>query len=318
MLSKSKNWVIAGTLSWLVCGPQVLWAKEPCSDEEIQSPQLSRLVEADLALLQGQSDEGALPEWSKIEKLRNFYKEHAEREAPCAIIEGEEIAVRLFIARSSLDEEPSQTAGHFEAEKAFQFYGASRVKVERADKDVTRRYAFPIAGPVRIADVAETGQLDTMLEDLAQLQLVTVPRLQLHNIVDVSSQEEARDCFLVSNLTVVPSRVFDDPIPEEASEPSVHLTLNSRRRALEHVVREVRWLQRIDTEVPGCHFGEESGYWDRQIRSLNLTVGELVPDLDLVAQSIRFWSEVEQRIERLRREDEEWAKRIMEGEQASP
>ena len=266
MLSKSKNWVIAGTLSWLVCGPQVLWAKEPCSDEEIQSPQLSRLVEADLALLQGQSDEGALPEWSKIEKLRNFYKEHAER----------------------------------------------------ADKDVTRRYAFPIAGPVRIADVAETGQLDTMLEDLAQLQLVTVPRLQLHNIVDVSSQEEARDCFLVSNLTVVPSRVFDDPIPEEASEPSVHLTLNSRRRALEHVVREVRWLQRIDTEVPGCHFGEESGYWDRQIRSLNLTVGELVPDLDLVAQSIRFWSEVEQRIERLRREDEEWAKRIMEGEQASP
>ncbi|MDA2925432.1 hypothetical protein MYX65_12440, partial [Acidobacteria bacterium AH-259-L09] len=310
------SWVIAATFSLLLCGPRMLWAKEPCSDEEIQSPQPPQMIEADLALVRGGPDQGALPEWSKIEKLRNFYKRHAANQAPCSIIEGEEIAVRLFVARPSLEEEGAdQMAGRFAAEKAFQFYGASRVKVERVDKEVTREYAFPIAGPAKIADVAEAGQLDVMLEDLAQLQLVTVPRFRHHKVVGASSENQTEDCFLVSNVTVVPSRVFDEPLPSETSEsPQVQLTLNARRHALEHVVREARWLQRLDTEEPGCRASEVEGYLSRQIRSLNLTVRELVPDIDFVAQSIGFWQEVEQRIEQLRAEDEGWKKEITKGE----
>ena len=311
---------MAAIFSLLVCSSPMLWAKEPCSDEEIQSPQPPQMIEADLALIRSGPEQEALPEWSKIEKLRNFYRRYAANQAPCAIIEGEEIGFQLFIARPSLEEEEfDPTEGGFAAEKAFQFYGASRVKVERVDKDVTREYAFPMAGPAKITDVAETGQLDIMLEDLAQLQLVTVPRFRYHKVVGASSENQAEDCFLVSNVTLVPSRVFDEPLPIETSESlQVHLTLSAHRRALEHVGREARWLKRLDTEEPGCRASEAEGYWDRQIRSLNLTVRELVPDIDFVAQSIRFWKEVEQRIEQLRAEDEGWTKEITEGEQAYP
>ena len=311
MLKKQKNWIIAATFSLLVFGPGMLWAKEPCSNEELQSPQSPQMIEVDLELVRGGPSQGALPEWSKIEKLRSIYKRYAANQAPCSIIEGEEIAVQLFVARPSLDKEGSdQIAGGFAAEKAFQFYGASRVKSERADKEVTREYAFPIAGPATITDVAETGQLNLVLEDLAQLQLVMVPRLR-H--MEASWDNEGEDCFLVSRITLVPSRVFDEPLSLETYDASqVHLTLNGRRRALEHVVREVRWLERLGTEEPGCRANEAEGYWGRQIGSLNLTIHELVPDLDFVAQSIRFWMEVEQRIEQLRAAGEGWEKEITE------
>ena len=57
-------------------------------------------------------------------------------------------------------------------------------------------------------------------------------------------------------------------------------------------------------------WAEGEGYLTRQIRSLNLTVRELAPDLDFIAQSIRFWNDVEQRIQQLRSEDEGWQKEI--------
>ena len=224
----------------------------------------------------------------------------------------------MFVVRLPLEqEEPLPITGNFEFEKAFQFYGSSRLKVERVDKDVTRQYAFPIEGPAKIGDVVEAGQVEIMLEDLAQLQLVTVPRLQLHQASGTSLENPDQDCFVVSNVTVVPSRVFDEPVSIETGESSeVHLTLNARRRALENVVWETRWMQRTHSEETGCSAGEVEGYWYRQIRSLNLTVRELVPNIDFVAQSIRFWKDVEERIEQLRFEDEGWRKEITEGEQA--
>ena len=45
-----------------------------------------------------------------------------------------------------------------------------------------------------------------------------------------------------------------------------------------------------------------------------LTVRELAPDIDYVAQSIGFWRDVEQRIQQLRAEDEGWQKEIAAGE----
>ncbi len=206
MLKKQKNWIIAATFSLLVFGPGMLWAKEPCSNEELQSPQSPQMIEVDLELVRGGPSQGALPEWSKIEKLRSIYKRYAANQAPCSIIEGEEIAVQLFVARPSLDKEGSdQIAGGFAAEKALQFYGASRVKSERADKEVTREYAFPIAGPATIADVSETGQLNLVLEDLAQLQLVMVPRFRY---LEASWDNDGEDFFLVSSVNLLPIRVF--------------------------------------------------------------------------------------------------------------
>ncbi len=290
-----------------------LWCQEPCSDSDITVPQGPQMVEADLSLLKGGPGESSLPEWSKIEKLRSFFRRYASAQASCLLIEAEEIDLELFVARPSITDPASDpTSGNLNSEKRLQFFGSSRVKVERADKQVTRTYAFPLTGPAKISDVAETQQLEILLEDLAQVQLVSVPRLQR---ISAASSTGTEDCYFISSLSVVPSRVFDDRMPVLSdSEPSVALSLDARRRALEHVGQEVRWLQRVDTELPGCQVGEGEGYWARQIRSLNLTVRELAPDIDYVARSIHFWRDVEQRIQQLRIEDEGWQKEIAGGE----
>lgn len=286
--------------------------KDPCTSQQINTPKSPQMVEVDLELIHRGSGEGPLPEWSKVEKLRSFYRSYAAKQATCSIIEGEERAVRLFIARTCLDKEDSGgVPGRLEPETAFQFYGVSRVKVERADKDITREYAFPVAGPAKIAEIAEAGQLNVILEDLAQLQLVTVPRLRRPKI---APENGAEDCFVVSHVTAVPSRVFDEPPVANSSEPSqIHLTLNARRRALEKVAQETKWLERIETEAPGCRVAEAPGFSGRQILSLSLTVRELIPDIDFVTEAVRFWREIEERIEQLRAQDEAWKTEIMEG-----
>ena len=290
-----------------------LWPQEPCSDSDITVPQGPQMVEADLSLLKGAPGESSLPEWSKIEKLRSFFRRYASAQAPCLLIEAEEIDLELFVARASITDPASDpTSGNLDSEKGLQFFGSSRVKVERADKQVTRTYAFPLTGPAKISDVAETHQLEILLEDLAQVQLVSVPRLRR---ISTASSTGTEDCYFISSVSVVPSRVFDDREPVlPDSETGVALSLDARRRALEHVGQEVRWLQRVDTELPGCQVSEGEGYWARQIRSLNLTVRELAPDIDYVARSIHFWRDVEQRIQRLRAEDEGWQKKIAGGE----
>ena len=286
-----------------------LWSQEACDDSDITVPLGPQMVEADLSLLRGGTGEGSLPEWSKIEKLRSFFKRYTSAGAECLLIEANEVDLQLFIARSSITDPASDPAsGNLDSEKELQFFGSSRVKVERADKQVTRTYAFPLSGPAKISEVAETDQLEILLEDLAQVQLVSVPRLQR---IPTASSTGTEDCYLISSVSVVPSRVFDDRLPAlPDSKTGVALSLDARRRALEHVGQEVRWMQRVDTELPGCRSSEGEGYWARQIRSLNLTVRELAPDMDYVAQSIRFWREVEQRIQQLRAEDEGWQKEI--------
>lgn len=282
-------------------------AQENCRDQDIQRPAPPAMIETNLQLLRGDAGQRPLPEWSKIEKLRNLYRSHAEEQTPCTIARGEDIAVGLFVSRDSVGAD-ADDASRFLAKRALQFYGLSRLKVERADQDVTREYAFPITGPAPIAEVVAEDRLETLIEDLAQLQLVSVPRL-LHRQGEVNGEPE--DCFLVSHVTVVPSRVFDEPEPTDGSDPTeIRLTLSARRTALETVVRQTNWLQRMEKEEPGCRAGETPGLLARQVTSLNLTIGELVPDLDFVAQSLRFWREVERRIEKIRAEEESWKKEI--------
>ncbi len=269
------------------------------------------MIEADLGLLLAHDGQKALPEWSKVEKLRDFYRTYAEAQAPCAIAAGEEFAVRLFVSREWFEIQDSERrAGRLAPDTPFQFYGASRLRVERSDKEVTRQYAFPIHGAARIAEVVREEDLDVLLEDLAQLKIVTVPRFRLQEALSGSSQDSSGDCFLVSNATVVPSRVFDEKAAEDQASSLLHLTLRGRKLALENVAGQTQWLQRIDSEVPGCQSDENTGYWDRQVTSLNLTVQELIPDMDFVAQSIRFWRAVEQRIQELREEEESWKKEL--------
>ena len=268
------------------------------------------MVEADLALLRESNGKEALPEWSKIEKLRSFYKRYATQNAPCAIIEGAGIEVRMFVAHDSIESDAFQiTSGLFEAEKFFQFFGVSRLKVERSDRNVARRYALPIQGPAKVADVVaiiEESELATFEEDLAQLQMITVPRIYPHP----EAEADQTDCFQVSSVTVIPSRVFDEQQSLNRSDGKVKLSLEGRRRALEHVWREVDWLERIETEEAACGTQDRPGFRGRQITSLNLTVKELVPDLDFVAESIRFWNEMEARIEQLRQTEESWMKEL--------
>lgn len=309
---KSSRWPAAKWAArWMAAAVAVslagatLAGKNPCGDKDIARPEAPAMIETDLGLLLGVQGQPPLPEWSKIEKLRGFFRRMAESEAPCAILEGEDLAVRLFVARDSLEAAAGREgAGRFSPGKAFQFYGSSRLKVERSDQNVTRVYAFPLKGAATIAD-ASGEKLEVLLEDLAQIQMVTVPRLSL----DTSGGDEG--CLLVSQVTAVPSRVFDEPRPREPFDPAQpKLTLDARRRGLEYVAREVRWLQRVEKEPPGCRASEREGYLGRQITSLNLTVGELVPDLDFVAESLRFWKEVERRIEKIRAEDEAWKKEL--------
>ncbi len=287
--------------------PLLVGAKEPCGPQDIHRPAPPEMIEADLRLLQGDAAAAPLPEWSKIEKLRSFYKTHAEGKAPCSIVEGEDLGVRLFLDRASLRQTgDAESAGRFGRDKAFQFYGSSRVKVERSDKSVTREYAFPLNGTATLSDVAP-HDLQVLLEDLGQIQLVAVPRLRADKSTDGSGQA----CFLLSEITAVPSRVFDEPSFEPPTDPAhPALTLSARRRGLELVAREVQWLERVESEEPGCHTIDTDGYLGRQITSLNLTVKELAPDLDFVAQSLRFWREVEQRVATLRAEEESWKKEI--------
>ena len=188
-----------------------LRSEEPCSDSDITVPQGPQMVEADLSLLKGEIGQGSLPEWSKVEKLRSFFRRYASAQASCLLIETEEIDLQLFVARSSItDPAFDPTSGNLDSEKGLQFFGSSRVKVERADKQVTRTYAFPLSGPAKISEVAETHQLEILLEDLAQVQLVSVPRLQR---ISTASSTGTEDCYLISSVSVVPSRVFDDRLP---------------------------------------------------------------------------------------------------------
>ena len=290
-----------------------LWGQEPCADSDITVPQGPQMVEADLSLLRGAPGQSSLPEWSKIEKLRSFFRRFTSAQASCLLIGAEETDLELFVARTSVTDPASDpTSGNLDAEKGLQFFGSSRVKVERADKQVTRTYAFPLGGPAKISDVAESHQLEILLEDLAQVQLVSVPRLRR---ISTASSAGTEDCYFISSVSVVPSRVFDDRVPVlPDSETGVALSLDARRRALEHVGQQVRWLQRVDTELPGCQVSEGEGYWARQIRSLNLTVRELAPDIDYVTRSVHFWRDVEQRIQQLRAEDEGWQQDIAAGE----
>ncbi len=298
---------LSATFLGLAASHLLLLAKDPCGSQDIHRPGPPQMIEADLRLLHGDASVPPLPEWSKIEKLRSFYKTLAESKAPCAIVEGEDLGVRLFLDRASLQPEAGgEGAGRFGRDKAMQFYGSSRVKVERADQSVTREYAFPLNGSATLSDVAP-NDLQVLLEDLSQIQLVAVPRLKAGKAADGTDQA----CFLLSEITAVPSRVFDEPSFEPPSDPArPSLTLAARRRGLELVAREVQWLERVESEEPGCHTVDSDGYLGRQITSLNLTVKELAPDLDFVAQSLRFWREVEQRVAALRAEEESWKKEI--------
>lgn len=278
--------------------PVLAAAKRTCGEKDIQVPRPPQMIEVDLALVRGNPEEGALPEWSRVEKLRHFYCTHAAQQAPCMIVEGKEIALQLFVSRSSIEaEEGARTPDLFTAEKAFQFYGASRLKVERADKEVTRVYAFPVSGPAKVGEVADEERLPVLLEDLAQLQMVRVPRFQRRTAAGAQSGSPSAECYLISNVTLVPSRVFDQSPPPVSDPAHIQLSLNGRRWALENVAREARWLQRIDTEGPGCRTREGSGYSAGQVHSLNLTVRELIPSVDFMT-------------EELRAEDEGWKKAI--------
>lgn len=297
-------------LFFCTCSAPLLALQQPCEDRQIVTPKLPTMVEADLALLRETDSQAALPEWSKIEKLRSFYKRYADQNAPCVIIQGAGIEVRLFVAHDSIEEEAFlTTSGLFESEKFFQFFGVSRLKVERSDRNVARRYALPIQGAARVADVVaiiERSEMETFEEDLAQLQMITVPRIHPHPNVAA----DQTDCFQVSSVTVIPSRVFDEAQSLDRSGGAVSLSLEGRRRALEHVWREVNWLERIETEEAACGTEDQPGFRGRQITSLNLTVKELVPDLDFVAESIRFWNELEGRINGLREAEEDWMKEL--------
>ncbi len=294
--------LLAAGLGWLPAQ-----ARRTCREGDLTRPGLPAQVAVDLELVRGSGEQEALPEWSKIEKLHGLYEQHAEQEGPCLPVKGGEIAVQLFIARSSLDQTPrGPFAGFFRGADALQFYGISRVKVERADQQVTREFAYPAQGPAAVSDVVgEDEEQVVLMEDLAQLRMVQVPRIKQREAL---GGEDREDCFLISGVTLVPSRAFDPPAA--STSPSPPLTLNGRRLVLEQVSRDVQWLERLETEVPGCSTLAGDGYRGRQITSLNLTVRELVPELDFVTQAIRFWREVEQRVQQLRDEEQSWLEEL--------
>lgn len=290
-----------------------LQAQQPCRDIDIRTPGTAPdMIESSLSLVKGEEGQAPLAEWSKVEKLRDFYKAYARKKATCLLMDSGEVGFQLFVSRESLAGQGfDRSSGLIDPESSFQFYGASRLKVERADRAVTRVYAFPVAGPARISEVAKDHQLEVLLEDLAQLQLVTIPRLRREKVTAAISDEEGDTCFLFSQVTLVPSRVFDQDAPGNAvrlAQPV--LSLEASRRALEHIGRETRWLQRVEKETPGCRTAMGDGYWARQITSLNLTVQELLPEVDFMSQSIRFWRAIDKRIEQLRAEKEGWEKEI--------
>ncbi len=287
-----------------------LAAKQPCREGDLQRPQLPQSVEIDLELLRGTEGQESLPEWSKIEKLRNFFKVWAEGQAPCLLVEGGDIVVQLFIDRASfLREREPIFAGQFKPEDSLQFYGASRVKVERSDQQVTREYAYPVDGPSAMSAIVETEEMPVLMEDLAQVKMVRVPRIKRRSVPGPGGQP-SQDCFLLSSATLVPSRVFDPGMEQDLAPDTFPLSLEARRTTLEQVAGDVQWLERFETEVPGCSTPEGDGFWGRQVTSLNLTVKELVPDLDFLTQSIRFWREIESRVQQLREEEEGWKKEI--------
>ena len=285
-------------------------AQQLCKTEDITVPKSPEMIAADLGLVQDVPGQPSLPEWSKIEKLKSFYESFTESNAPCSLEAGNDLTLRLYVNAGSLSAEGlEQPAGLFAADKSFQFYGISRLRVERADQEATRRFALPVTGPARIEDVVkviEASELGTFLEDLAQLQLVMVPRIVPYPAEAAEANGEG--CFEIANVTVVPTRVFD--LPEAKGASADKLSLDARRRALENVVRQTDWLRRVDTEEPGCGTFDEAGYLERQITSLNLTQKELIPDMDFLAEAVRFWNDVESRIEVLRAEEQGWKKAL--------
>ncbi len=286
--------------------------RQPCQQMDIHRPERPEMIEVDLALLMAVEGQPELPEWSKIEKLQTMYRAFAAESAPCELIEGEEAAFQLFISRQTLESDQVwKTAGRIAADGLFQFYGASRIKVERADRNITREVAYPVGGSAAISEVAGSEQLPVLLEDLAQVQLVSVPRIRRLQGIETLGEQAPTECFVVSDVTLTPSRVFDEPNPAALTDPSsVDLSLAARRRSLERIARETRWRERLATEQPGCRVELEEGLLGRQITSLNLTTLELVPDVDFVTEAIRFWREVEQRVARLRAEEESWKKEL--------
>jgi hypothetical protein len=285
-------------------------AQQLCKTEDIVVPKSPEMIAADLGLVQDVPGQPSLPEWSKIEKLKSFYESFTESNAPCSLEAGNDLTLRLYVDAGSLSAEGlEQPAGLFAADKSFQFYGISRLRVERADQEATRRFALPVGGPARIEEVVkviEASELGTFLEDLAQLQLVMVPRIVPFPAAK-DSEANGEGCFQIANVTVVPTRVFDLPGAKGTAEG---LSLDARRRALENVVRQTDWLRRVDTEEPGCGTSDEAGYLDRQITSLNLTQKELIPDMDFLAEAVRFWNDVEDRINVLRAEEQGWKKAL--------
>lgn len=274
----------------------------PCPIKDLEPG----IVRCDASLLYRKVSDGVRfsTEWSKIEKIRDALRDYSLKNSKgCYYPSLDDLNLNLYVGEPVMDDRLGSTT-------PLRLFG-SRVqkKPGSADEELIR-VAYPPDGTATLGQVFEDrgAELRIFLDDLMQVELVFVPRLE-----PAPSRAGTQSCFRTYSLTLVPSRVFDEELPWSKQEtpdsparlPS-KISLRARRESLERLAGQVNWIQRMGMERAECKVeAGEDGYSELQVQSLYVTLKRALPGREFLQDCHVFWSEVKDRIEQLRQWDSE-------------
>jgi len=271
--------------------------KVDCNNPAAPGPEMIR---SDASLLRDPKSEEYSTEWVAYQQLRNLLK----AKTSCRFPDEQVAQTRLYV-------DPALKGGPILPDTRVQMFGVGILRTARRGESPRRVVAYPAFGPTSLSESIEDEQeLATMLKVLTQLEFVYVPHIQ-----QISPEQS---CYKLSSATLVPSRVFDENLPWSQGDinSSPHLlpskvSLEVQRRTLERLAAEAKWIEIMSTYEPSsrCETRNDDGqieqhYYEMQVRSLNVTVNQVLPEREYLRLSAEFWNEVKKRIHQLRALDE--------------
>lgn len=277
--------------------------ESPCEVKPIEAG----AVRCDTSLLFENISDGVRfsTEWSKVEKVRDLLRDYSlKRAGPCYFPSLDGLSLNLYVGRSA-------QGFKIGPETPLRVFGSRLQKRPGSDEDELLQVGFPPDRMVTLRQLFDDRQqeLQIVLEDLAQVELVYVPRIE-----EFPAQGgQDKSCFQVHGLSLVPSRVFDDTLPWSEVPPVAppqqlpsQISLRARKEVLERLARRASWIDRMAMEKPQCRIGpQEEGYSELQVQSLHVTLTRIFPGREFLQDCNDFWSLVKERIRQLRRWDPE-------------
>ena len=264
------------------------------------------MIRSDTSLLKDPESEEYSTEWVAYEQLKNILKAKTSCQFPSE-----------QVAQTSLYVDPTLKGGPLLPDTRVQMFGVGILRTARRGQSPRRVVAYPAFGPTSLSEYIESEEeLATMLKVLTQLEFVYVP------YIEQTSPDQS--CYKLSSTTLVPSRVFDETLPWSGGDinSSPHLlpskiSLEVQRQTLERLAAEARWIEILSTYEPSdrCETRDRNGqieqhYHEMQVRALDVSVNQLLPEREYLRLSAEFWHEVKDRIHQLRALDASKLKKV--------